>query len=81
MFLEQAKQNEIAKLSVSEASMRIFQQVLFPTDEDNAAKSLELFDRLVRNVPAYLLKCDISETAVKTSFEALTGLEYEQIKK
>lgn len=81
VFLEQAKQNEIKKLPVSEASMRIFQQVLFPTDEENAAKSLELFDRLVVNVPAYLLKCDISETAVKTCFEALTGLSYEQFKK
>ena len=81
VFLEQAKENQIAKLSISEASMRIFQQVLFPTDEDNATKSLELFDRLVMGVPAYLLKCDISETAVKTSFEELTGLEYDRVKK
>ena len=81
VFLEQAKENQITKLSISEASMRIFQQVLFPTDEDNATKSLELFDRLVMGVPAYLLKCDISETAVKTSFEELTGLEYDRVKK
>lgn len=81
VFLEQAKQNEIKKLSVSESSMRIFQQVLFPSDEENAARSLELLDKLVTNVPAYLLKCDISETAVKTSFEELTGLEYEKVKK
>ena len=81
VFLEQAKTNEIKKLSVSEASMRIFQQVLFPSDEKNAAKSLELLDKLVTSVPAYLLKCDISENAVKTSFVELTGLDYERSKK
>ncbi len=80
VFLEQAKTNEITKLSISQSSMRLFQQVLFPTDEENATKSLELFDKLVQRVPAYLLKCDISETAVKTSFEQLTGLNFEQVK-
>lgn len=80
VFLEQAKTNEIARLSVSKASMRLFQQVLFPTDEENAGKSLELFDDLVQRVPAYLLKCDISATAVKMSFEELTGLKFEELK-
>ena len=80
VFLEQAKTNEITKLSVAEASMRLFQQVLFPTEEESAAKSLELFDELVRKVPAYLLKCDISEEAVKTSFEQLIGENFEDKK-
>ncbi len=80
VFLEQAKQNEISKLSVSESSMRIFQQVLFPSDEENATRSLELLDKLVTSVPAYLLKCDISERAVKTSFEELTGKKYEEVR-
>lgn len=80
VFLEQAKTNEIIKLSLSQASMRLFHQVLFPSDEENATRSLELFDELVQRVPTYLLKCDISETAVKTSFEQLTGLNFEQIK-
>jgi hypothetical protein len=77
VFLEQAKVNEIEKLSLSAASMRLFQQVLFPSEEGAAAKSLELLDSLVMRVPSYLLKCDISETAVKTSFECLTEKKYE----
>ncbi len=75
-FLEQAKENSIVKLSVTETSARIFQQILLPTDEKNAIATLDILDRLVATVPAYLLKCDISEEAVKCSFEMLTGKIY-----
>lgn len=75
-FLEQAKENSIVRLSPSEAATRIFSQILFPEDEENAAKTLELTDRLVTDTPCWLLKCDISEEAVKTSYEAMTGKRY-----
>jgi len=81
VFLEQAKVNEISSLSQSEASMRLFQQVLFPTEETAATKTLELLDALITRVPSFLMKCDISEEAAKVSFERLTGKEYEQSKK
>ena len=45
---------------------------------DELAKTLELADALISAVPAYLLKCTISEEAVKMSFEALTGKSYER---
>lgn len=79
-FLEQAKENSITRLSPTEAASRIFLQILMPEDEENVARTLELTDKLVMNVPAYLFKCDISEEAVKTSFEALTGCSYTPIK-
>jgi hypothetical protein len=75
-FIEQAKENSISKLSASETTMRLFNQILLPTDEVNATKTLELVDQLIACVPAYVLKCDISEEAVKTSFEAMTGKKY-----
>ncbi len=77
-FLEQAKENSIKRLSLSEISSRLFVQVLIPEEENNAAATLELLDKMVKEVPAYLLKCNISEEAVKTSFEAMTGLCYEE---
>lgn len=80
-FLEQAKENSINRLSPSEASARVLGQILFPSDEANAGKTLELADKLITETPCWLLRCDISETAVKTSFEAMTGKEYEQAKK
>lgn len=75
-FLEQAKENTIVRLTPAQAASRIFQQVLLPEEEDNAARTLELIDDMVSNIPCYLLKCTISEEAVKASFEALTGNPY-----
>ena len=75
-FLEQAKENTIRCLSPQEAASRIFSQILFPEDEENAARTLELTDKLVRQTPAFVLGCTISEEAVKLSFENLTGESY-----
>lgn len=75
-FLEQAKENSIRKLTPAETSSRLFSQILIPTDETNAVATLDLVDKMIAAVPAYLLKCDISENAVIASFEALTGEKY-----
>ena len=80
-FLEQAKVNAIRQLSLSEINARLFTQMLIPQDEKNALLTLELADKMVREVPAYLLQCDISEDAVKKSFEAMTGKSYDEKKK
>ena len=75
-FLEQAKENFIRRLTPSEAAMKTFAQILIPNDGDNTARTLEFTDRIVSKIPCYLLRCNISEEAVKTSFEALTGENY-----
>ncbi len=77
-FLEQAKVNSIEKLSPQETVKRLMLQILLPPDEGEATATLEMADELIRRVPAYLLRCDISEEAVKTSFEALTGNAYDK---
>ncbi len=79
-FLEQAKENSIRRLTPSEVSALLFNQILLPHDEENAVATLDLADQLIAKTPAYLLKCDISEEAVKTSFEALTGLSFNKCK-
>lgn len=80
-FLEQAPVNQIRKLSTAETSNRIFTQVLLPEKEEDVVATLELLDKLIMNTPAYLLSCTISEDAVKTSFEEMTGKAYENCKK
>ncbi len=79
--LEQAKENSLRRLTPAEASTRLFSQILLPTDEKNASATLELLDMLITNVPAYLLRCDISEEAVQTSFEGMTGLSFAENKR
>ena len=59
----------------------MFLQILMPHEEDAAVRTLEMVDSLISKTPAYLLSCDISEEAVKTSFEAMTHLKYEEYKK
>lgn len=80
-FLEQAKENKVQVLSPSEAANRLFAQVLLPTEESAAVATLELLDALLACTPTYLLSCDISEEAVKTSFEKMTGQVYAERKK
>lgn len=79
-FLEQKTQNCFRRLTLSETSSLLFSQLLLPSDEQNAAATLGLVDRLIASVPAYLLGCNISEDAVKTAFEGLTGKNYESEK-
>ena len=47
-----------------------------PTEEEAVEKTLYLADKLVTSVPAYVLYCNISEDAVRHSFEAMTGQKY-----
>lgn len=75
-FIEQAKENSIVRLSAREFTERIFSQLLMPTEEIAVTKTLELCDKFVTSVPAFLLKCDISEEAVKRSYEAMTGRKF-----
>ncbi len=75
-FIEQSKDVSIEKLTPSATTMRLFNQLLMPTDEENAAKTLELADELISRVPAFVLRCDISEDAVKVAFEAMTEKKY-----
>ena len=79
-FLEQAKKNTIRPLSPTEIASRLFVQLLLPTDEVGATKTLELADSLVQSVSAWLLQCDISEEAVRCSFEAMTKQSFEKRK-
>ncbi len=76
-FLEQAKENSIQPLSVKESIRLVFPQILHASEAAGEEKMLELVDLLVRKVPAYSLRCTISEEAVKTAFEGLCGKKYQ----
>ena len=71
-FLEQAEKNSIRRLSCSEAVGLLFQQLLIPKERESVVSLLDLIDGLIRTVPAYLLKCNISREAAELSYAALT---------
>lgn len=54
----------------------IMRQVYFPPDAEASMLTLDLLDAMLARVPVYDLACDMSEDAVRASFEGLTGLDY-----
>lgn len=75
-FLERGKENRLQKLSGKEVSVRLLKQLFLPSEKEALEATLSLADKLLVCVPAYLLRCDISEGAVKTAFEGMTGGSY-----
>ena len=80
-FLEQAKENSIERLAPAQVSQRLFTQILLPEEEEQVVSTLDLADKLVTQVPSFLLKCTISEEAVQKSFEMLTNTTYMNVKR
>lgn len=77
--LAQGTANSMRRLDASEALDLLFRQIYMPFDaaEETAVATLGLFDRLLTRVPVFRMECDMSENAVRASFEALTGLAYD----
>lgn len=72
-IVRQAKENRIERISGGDALKAIMKQIYLPRDKAAFMKTIDLVDRLLRKTDVYVLDCDISKEAVKTSFEAMTG--------
>ncbi len=70
------RENHIRKVDPDEAVSLMLRQMFHPYEPDATGRMLELFDQMISSLPMYLLECDISEDAVRCSFEALTGETY-----
>lgn len=69
--LKRSEQNRIRQMKPAEALSLLMKQVYYTGDVTRAAKTMELLDVVFKNIPIYLLECDISEEAVKCSFNAM----------
>lgn len=77
-FLRRNTENRIRQLQPIECLDMLMNQVYLPADAGALGRTMELLDWMVTNVPVYLLECDRSEEAVRCSFEALTGQDYNE---
>ncbi len=75
-ILKRGKVNSIRRAEPSEVLDVLLAQMYMPRDGESAVLSLEILDKLCLSVPIYILECDISEEAVKTSFTEMTGEAY-----
>lgn len=73
-ILSQGKENIINK--AEGIFTDLFRQTYRPHCRDTMQKTVLLVNKLCK-IPCYTLSCDISEGAVKASFEALTNEKYE----
>lgn len=70
----------IRKLEPVECLEWILNEIYIPRTSGMLEITLEHVEKLLGRVPVYELTCDISEEAVKYSFEAMTGFKYDEKK-
>lgn len=68
--------NRIRRVKPDEAISLMLRQMFHPYEPDATGLMLDLFSRMIESLPLYLLECNISEDAVRCSFETLTGEKY-----
>ena len=74
VFLRQAKENRIIKLTKMEAFMEILKQIQLPEDREYLEKINPMLDMMME-FPCYRLECDISQEAVDLVKEKYYGGE------
>ena len=70
-FLERAEQNGIRPIRADEAVMRIFHQILTPEDIQSLDALIPLLDRTLREIPCYVLSCNMSEEAAEVAYHGM----------
>lgn len=71
-FIEQAKENSISRLNSIQVIGRIFDQTVYMKEPELNKKMTDLINRFISDIPFYLLKCDVSEDAVKLAYNTMS---------
>ena len=79
-LLSRGTENRIARVAPEDALSGLLRQIYVPRDPMAAMATMAQIDKMTKEVPIYMLSCDMTEEAVQTSFEAMTGLSYQQSK-
>lgn len=66
VFIERATECSITKINSMEAFVRTLTELPKPVFKNQSDQMMEVLNKLFATVPCYLLKCDISKTAVDT---------------
>lgn len=72
-FIEQATTNSIKRIEPKEAVSLFFPQTVFRLTKQRMLKLLDIMDIILKEVPCYKLCCDMSEEAVKLSYQTMRG--------
>lgn len=75
-LLRRGEQNKINKINPGQYIEFFIEQFYFGKGDNVILNVIDIFHKIAKRVPFYLLECNISEEAAKCSFEALTGKEW-----
>ena len=70
-FIERGKVNEIRRIDIGEAISRIASQIIIPSDELGIDVFFPLLEKMLTEIPTYVLRCNISDEAVTVAYNAM----------
>lgn len=72
-FLERSKINFIRKVEPKEAVKLFYEQTIRHLNEEEVSKFFDILEVILKEIPIYKLHCDMSEEAVKLSYNTMKG--------
>lgn len=72
-FIERSENNSIERLQPKDVFLRLLNQTLRFSDEEKMDKLCSLIDKLLTDIPVYLLKCNISLDAANLAYKEMSG--------
>lgn len=76
-FISRGEKDVCRRVEPADVLERALKQIYVPLDASAVALTLEFLDVLMRRVPVYELECTMEPTAVRASFEAMTGQDFD----
>ena len=70
-FIEQSPDNFIRRIDSRESFILFLKQTTYMLDNENMEKLLNILDTIITKTPIYQFGCNISEDAVKLSYETM----------
>lgn len=74
-MIERADTNSIEPFTGAKAVFALLEQTARPNSAGARQMLLEILDRLMKQVPVWKLRCNMEESAVQVSYEAMRGKE------
>lgn len=72
-FIERSTKNSIKKIEPKEALPLFFEQTVKRLNKEQMLKLLDIMDVILTKIPMYKMCCNVSEEAVKLSYETMKG--------
>lgn len=72
-FIERAAENSIMRITSDESVGLVYRQIMRPCRAEKMNMLLDFMDMLIREIPIYKLKCNISQEAVHVAYNAMKG--------